>query len=169
MMDRRAGRTQRSGCEFCAIVAGRAQASIVCEDARALALMDINPVRPGHVLVVPKAHRAQIWEMADAEWAAVYRRLPTLVRALKAATSADAVDILSLNGRAGGQSVFHLHVHLIPVHARAPVLRRKGRRVTFGLVQRRASRAELDALAERIRANLPGRSGIPRSRWKSTA
>jgi histidine triad (HIT) family protein len=168
-MDRRAGRAPRSGCEFCTIVAGRAPASIVYQDARALALMDINPVRPGHILVVPKAHRAQIWEMADAEWAAVYRRLPTLVRALKTATSADAVDILSLNGRAGGQSVFHLHVHLIPVHAREPVLRRKGRRVTFGLVQQRASRADLEALAERIRANLPGRSGIPRSRWKSTA
>jgi histidine triad (HIT) family protein len=117
--------------------------------------MDVNPVRPGHMLVIPRAHRAQIWEMAESEYASVYRRLPALVRALKRAMGADAVSILSLNGRAGGQTVFHLHVHLIPVREGDSVLRRTGRRVTFRFVQGRAPRAELDEIARRIRACLP--------------
>jgi histidine triad (HIT) family protein len=139
---------------FCAIVAGRAPASLVYRDRAALAVMDVNPVRPGHVLVIPTAHRAQIWELSEAESAAVYRRLPALASALKGAMAADAVMIFSLNGRAAGQTVFHLHFHVMPVHARDPLLRRRDRRVTFQLVQGRAARAELDALARRIRARL---------------
>lgn len=144
---------------FCAIVAGRAPASIVYRDRGALAFMDVNPVRPGHLLVIPAAHRAQIWELDEAESAAVYRRLPALASALKAAMAADAVTIFSLNGRAAGQTVLHLHVHLVPVHAGDPLLRRRGRRVTFRLVQGHAARAELDALARRIRARLLDRAG----------
>ena len=140
---------------FCAIVAGRAPASVVYRDRATLAFMDVNPVRPGHVLVIPTAHRAQIWELGAAESAAVYRRLPALASALKAATAADAVMIFSLNGKAAGQTVFHLHFHLVPVHAGDPLLRRRGRRVTFRLVQGRGARAELDALARRIRTRLP--------------
>jgi histidine triad (HIT) family protein len=148
-------------CVFCAIVAGRAPAALVYRDRAMLAFMDVNPVRPGHVLVIPAAHRAQIWELGEAESAAVYRRLPALASALKAAMAADAVTIFSLNGRAAGQTVFHLHFHLVPVHARDPLLRRRGRRVTFRLVQGRAARADLDALARRIRARL--RDGAERA------
>jgi len=146
--------TRQRHCVFCAIVAGRVPASIVYRDRATLAFMDVNPVRPGHVLVIPTAHRAQIWDLAEAESAAVYRPLPGLALALKAAMAADAVTIFSLNGKAAGQTVFHLHVHLVPVHAGDPLLRRRGRRVTFRLVQGRASRARLDALAGRIRACL---------------
>ena len=146
----------RPDCVFCRIVAGQAPGSTVFEDGRVLVFMDANPVRRGHVLVIPKAHRAQIWAMADAEFAAVYRTLPTLVRALARATGADAVNILSLNGRAGGQSVFHLHFHLIPIHRNRPPLRRVGRRVALEFVQQPASRAALDRIARRIRGHLAG-------------
>jgi histidine triad (HIT) family protein len=141
-------------CPFCRIVAGQAPASTIFETPRTLAFMDLNPVRCGHVLVIPKAHRAQIWEMRDEEFAAVYRSLPSLVRAVAAATKADAVDILSLNGPAGGQTVFHLHVHLIPVHASHSPLRRRGHRVALELEQRPATRAALDRIARRIRGCL---------------
>jgi histidine triad (HIT) family protein len=144
----------RPDCVFCRIVAGQAPGSKVFEDGRVLAFMDSSPVRRGHVLVIPKAHRAQIWEMADAEFAAVYRTLPTLVRALAQATGADAVNILSLNGRAGGQTVFHLHFHLIPIHRNRSSLRRVGRRITLEFVQQSASRAALDRIARRIRGHL---------------
>ena len=149
-------RENRPDCVFCRIVAGQAPGSTVFEDGRVLAFMDSSRVRRGHVLVIPKAHRAQIWAMADAEFAAVYRRLPTLVRALARATGADAVNILGLNGRAGGQSVFHLHFHLIPIHRNRPPLRRVGRRVALELVQQPASRAALDRIARRIRGHLAG-------------
>jgi diadenosine tetraphosphate (Ap4A) HIT family hydrolase len=65
---------------FCAIVAGRAPASIVYRDRATVAFMDLNPV-PVHVLVIPTAHRAQVWELDAAESAAVYRRLPALAAA----------------------------------------------------------------------------------------
>lgn len=168
---RRPGRGRRGeslpDCVFCRIVAGQAPSSTVFEDGRGLAFMDTNPVRRGHVLVIPKAHRAQIWTMADAEFAAVYRTLPTLVRALAQATGADAVNILSLNGRAGGQTVFHLHFHLIPIHRARSPLRRKGRRIALEFVQQPASRAVLDRIARRIRSHLagartPGERGISR-------
>lgn len=144
------------GCVFCRIVAGQAPASTVFEDGRMLAFMDTSPVRRGHVLVIPKAHRAQIWDMTDAEFAAVYRPLPTLVRALARTVGADAVNILSLNGRAGGQTVFHLHFHLIPVHRDRSPLRRVGRRLTLEFVQQPESRAALERIARRIRAHLGG-------------
>ena len=123
--------------------------------------MDINPVRRGHLLLIPKAHRAQAWDLSDVEAARILRCLPMLVRAVKSATSADAVDVLNLNGRAGGQSVFHVHFHLIPVHRRRPLLRRRGRTVILRAVQRAASRAALEAVAKIIRARLRGgpRSG----------
>jgi len=134
----------------------------VYEDARVLAFLDINPVRRGHLLVIPKAHRAQVWEMDNAEFAGVYRCLPKLVLALRLAVAADAVTIMSLNGAASGQTVFHLHFHLIPVHERQPVVRRNGRRVTLRFVQRPAPREELERVAEEIRAHLRGRRQAPR-------
>jgi len=127
----------------------------VFETDRTLAFLDINPVRPGHVLVIPKAHRPQIWDLADGEFTAVYRTLPRLVSGLRAAMRADAVDILSLNGPAGGQTVYHLHFHLIPVHARRSPLRRRGRRIALAFEQRPAPRAALDRIARRIREHLP--------------
>lgn len=148
-------------CEFCEIVDGRAPASKIYEDAWTLAFMDINPVRRGHVLVIPKAHRPQVWDMSEVEGARVLRCLPTLVRAVRSATSADAVDVLNLNGRAGGQSVFHTHFHLIPVHRRRPLLYRKGRVVVLRAWQRTASRAALEAVAKIIRGRL---SGTPTAR-----
>jgi histidine triad (HIT) family protein len=149
-------RDSRPDCVFCRIVTGEAPGSTVLENRRVLAFMDTSPVRRGHVLVIPKAHRAQIWDVADAEFAAVYRTLPTLVRALARATGADAVNVLSLNGRAGGQTVFHLHFHLIPIHRNRSPLRREGRRVTLEFVQHPASRATLDRIARRIRGHLAG-------------
>src|SRR5262249_29797715 len=107
-------RARHADCVFCRIVAGGASASRAFERPRVLAFMDVNPVRPGHLLVIRKAHRPQIWDMADAEFSVVYRTLPTLVRAVARAMGADAVNVLNLNGTAGGQTVFHLHFHLIP-------------------------------------------------------
>ena len=145
-------------CVFCRIVAGEAPASKVLENGRALAFMDVNPVRPGHLLLIPKAHRAQTWDMGEAEFAAVYRSLPRLVRALARAMRADAVDVLNLNGAAGGQTVFHVHFHLIPIHRGRSPVRRRGRRVGLAFTQASPSRAVLDRAARRIRAALSSAS-----------
>ena len=153
-METTRGGERRPDCIFCRIVAGQAPVSTVFDGEGVVAFMDVNPVRPGHVLVVPKAHRAQIWEMRDEEFASVYRHLPTLVRALKRAMQADAVDVLNLNGSAGGQTVFHVHYHLIPIHRTDSPVRRDGRSVGFAFEQQAAAREELDRLAEQIRQAL---------------
>jgi diadenosine tetraphosphate (Ap4A) HIT family hydrolase len=65
--------------------------------------------------------------------------------------AADAVDVLNLNGPAGGQTVFHVHFHLIPIHRHDSPVRRDGRSIGFAFEQQAAARDELDRLAQQIR------------------
>ena len=85
-------RDRRPDCVFCRIVAGEAPVSKVFEDARTLAFMDVNPVRRGHVLVIPKAHRAQVWDMRDS----IRRRVPASAQPRAGTRPGDA-------GRCGGR------------------------------------------------------------------
>jgi len=101
-------------CIFCKIVAGQIPCTRVYEDPAVLAFMDINPISPGHTLVVPKKHCEAISEMSAEEAAALFRPVPSLAAAVKAALGAEALNVLQNNGRAAGQAVDHLHVHLIP-------------------------------------------------------
>ena len=101
-------------CIFCKIVAGQIPCTKVYEDAACLAFMDINPISPGHTLVVPKKHCEAIGQMSADEAAALFRPIPSLAAAVKEAMKAEALNVLQNNGRAAGQAVAHLHVHLIP-------------------------------------------------------
>jgi histidine triad (HIT) family protein len=101
-------------CIFCKIIAGQIPCAKVYEDATCLVFMDINPISSGHTLVVPKKHYEAIMEMPADEAAALYRPIPALAAAVKAALKAEALNVLQNNGRAAGQAVDHLHVHLIP-------------------------------------------------------
>jgi histidine triad (HIT) family protein len=101
-------------CIFCKIVAGQIPCTKVYEDAACLAFMDINPISPGHTLVVPRRHYEAISEMSADEAAALFRPIPSLAAAVKEALGAEALNVLQNNGRAAGQAVDHLHVHLIP-------------------------------------------------------
>jgi histidine triad (HIT) family protein len=101
-------------CIFCMIIAGQIPCTRIYEDASVLAFMDINPISPGHTLVVPKKHYEAITEMPADEAAALYKPVPALAAAVKAALKAEALNVLQNNGRAAGQAVDHLHVHLIP-------------------------------------------------------
>ncbi|MGH7468801.1 MAG: HIT family protein [Longimicrobiales bacterium] len=104
-------------CVFCRIIGAEEMVSIVHEDDRAIAFLDIQPVSRGHTLVVSKDHYATLFDMPDdlaAHCLALARRIgPGLQRA----TGADAVNLFSANGRAGGQDVLHFHFHLIPVRS----------------------------------------------------
>ena len=102
-------------CVFCRIIAGEEMVSIVHEDDRVVAFLDIQPYSPGHTLVVTRAHHDDIFDVpADlaAHCLAVARRLGAGIRE---ATGAQALNIFSANGAAGGQDVRHFHLHLIPV------------------------------------------------------
>jgi histidine triad (HIT) family protein len=101
-------------CIFCKIVRGEIPSAKILETVDVLAFLDINPVNPGHTLLVPKAHHAQLSELSDAVAAAAGSLLPRLCRAIAAATGADGLNVIVNNGRAAGQTVDHGHWHIIP-------------------------------------------------------
>ncbi|MCB2189387.1 MAG: HIT family protein [Deltaproteobacteria bacterium] len=101
-------------CIFCDIVAGKVPAFKVYEDERSLAFADINPVTPGHTLVIPKNHTANLWEITPGDLAGVHQAAQKVARAMKAALKPAGIFLAQLNGEAAGQIIMHYHVHLIP-------------------------------------------------------
>lgn len=108
--------TYDSGNIFAKILSGAVPSHKVYEDADALVIMDVMPQGPGHALVIPKVASRNL---LDADPAALARLMPIVqkvARASKAAFAADGITILQYNEPAGGQSVFHLHFHVVPRH-----------------------------------------------------
>ena len=101
-------------CLFCRIVANEIPASKVYEDDEILAFLDIHPVNFGHLLIVPKPHFTRLAELPDALAMASARLVPRLSRAILAATSAPGLNLIVNNGAAAGQTIDHVHWHLIP-------------------------------------------------------
>lgn len=101
---------------FARIMRGELPSQTVYEDAETLALMDIMPRADGHVLVIPKAACRNVLDAPADALKAVALTVQKLSRAVKAAFAADGVTIQQFNEAAGGQVVFHLHVHVMPRH-----------------------------------------------------
>jgi histidine triad (HIT) family protein len=101
---------------FAKILRGEIPSVKVYEDEHTLAFMDVMPQAPGHVLVVPKAASRNL---LDADPAALAKTIPvvqTIANAVKEAFDADGVFVCQFNEPAAGQTVFHLHFHVIPRH-----------------------------------------------------
>ena len=101
-------------CIFCKIVAGEIPAVKLLDDDKVLAFMDINPACRGHILVVPKNHAENIFEISEADLSAVTGAVKRCAVAVKNALGAEGVTVLQLNGTASDQVVPHLHVHIMP-------------------------------------------------------
>jgi len=99
---------------FSKIIRGEVPAHKIYEDDHIIAILDTAPLSEGHALVIPKEPAETIDQLSDEFSAAVGRVLPRVVRALKKATGADAVNILQNNGSDAGQAVPHVHFHVIP-------------------------------------------------------
>lgn len=104
-------------CVFCRIIAGEETVSIVHEDDRAVAFMDIQPASPGHVLVVSREHHTDLFDTPESLAAHCLKVAKRLAPGIRRATGAEAVNLFSANGEAGGQDVAHFHLHVIPVRA----------------------------------------------------
>jgi histidine triad (HIT) family protein len=103
------------GCAFCGIVAGELPVSVVVDTGPVLAFMDIDPVTPGHVLVIPKAHLPDLADLTDAlagEMMAVARRVAAALR--RSGLPCDGVNLFYADGEAAFQEVFHSHLHVFP-------------------------------------------------------
>jgi histidine triad (HIT) family protein len=102
-------------CVFCAIIAGDAPASIVHRDDRVLAFMDIRPVTPGHLLVVPIAHATYLADVEASTGAALFGVASSLAAALRrSGLPCNGVNLFYADGVEAGQEVFHAHLHVIP-------------------------------------------------------
>jgi histidine triad (HIT) family protein len=101
-------------CIFCDLIRGAAEVSVCYEDARAIAFMDIQPVNPGHVLVVPKAHYATLHDLPHDVAMHLFDVAMRLAPVIRKVAAADDMNIVVNSGAHAGQNIFHYHVHLIP-------------------------------------------------------
>lgn len=115
MHARTAPMTPSSGhCIFCDLIRGAAEVSICYEDSVAIAFLDIQPVNPGHVLVVPREHYEVLQDIPKDVGAHLYQVATKLIPRVQAASGASDMNIVVNSGAAAGQNVMHYHIHLIP-------------------------------------------------------
>lgn len=104
-----------SDCVFCKIIDGEIPSYTIYEDEYVKAFLDISQATPGHTLVVPKEHVANIYEYDEKLAEKVFSRIPKIARAIqKSAPDILGMNIVNNNGELAYQSVFHSHFHLIP-------------------------------------------------------
>ena len=101
-------------CIFCKIIDGEIPAVKVLDEELVVAFMDINPSSKGHMLVVPKNHTENIFEISESDLANLIKAVKRCANAVKEALNAEGITILQLNGKASDQIVPHLHIHIIP-------------------------------------------------------
>jgi histidine triad (HIT) family protein len=99
---------------FARILRGELPAAKVYEDGVAIAFLDLFPQSRGHTLVLPKAPARNLLDVAPRDLEALILRVQTVARGLRKALAPDGLSVMQFNGAAGGQSVFHLHFHIIP-------------------------------------------------------
>ena len=101
-------------CIFCKIVAGEIPARVLAEDEQTLAFMDIAPATRGHLLVIPKRHAADLWEIEEDDLLAVTRVARQLAVRVGERLGADGVNLINSCRPQAWQTVFHFHMHVIP-------------------------------------------------------
>ena len=136
-------------CIFCKIIAGDIPSFRIFEDDASLAFMDINPAQPGHALVIPKRHAADVFSIDANALAAVTRTAARVARAVNDSLAPAGLNLVQCNGEAAGQSVFHFHMHVLP--------RACGDDLKMNLGLRPGDMRDIEAQCERIKAAL-GRS-----------
>ena len=101
-------------CVFCKIIQGDIPSATVYEDNDFKAILDVGPAARGHVIILTKKHYANLMEADDAVLSGIMIVAKKIATALKKTYQCDGINILQNNGEASGQTVFHLHVHVIP-------------------------------------------------------
>jgi histidine triad (HIT) family protein len=130
---------------FAKILRGEADAYRVYENDNALAFLDLMPQSDGHTLVLPKAPAENLFDLEPSIAGTLFQSTQIVAQAVRAAFKPDGIIVTQFNGSAAGQSVFHVHMHIIPRYAGTD-LRWHGREM--------ADTAILENHAERIRAAL---------------
>jgi len=134
-------------CTFCRIIKGVAPASTVYFDEKVMAIMDIQPVNSGHVLIIPKIHVAQLSELDEETGAHMFKIAMRVAEALRQSDiKCEGINLFLADGEIAGQEIFHVHLHVIPR------FRGDGFKIRFGPnYSSRPEREELDRIGEKIR------------------
>ncbi|WP_345628821.1 HIT family protein [Rugosimonospora acidiphila] len=134
-------------CVFCQIIRGRLPASYAYADEEVVAFMDLRPLTPGHLLVVPREHASGLMDLDEAGGLHVWLVAHRLARALRhTKLRCEGVNLLVADGAVAGQQVFHAHLHVIP--------RFEADGVRIGTEAPDGERAALDSAAAAVRAGL---------------
>ena len=144
-------------CIFCRIVAGTSECQEIYRDDATLAFMDIHPANDGHCLVIPKQHFAAVFEMPPEAFAAVAAAAAKVARAVHEVLQPGGISLVQANGALAGQSVFHVHVHVLPRRAGDDLLINWGRNRQD---TKNGSSADIAAIAERLRSRLLAIEGV---------
>ena len=133
-------------CIFCKIVQKQAPSSIIYEDEEVMVFLDIRTLNIGHTLVIPKAHYVDIFDIPQGLFSQVHNVSKQIALGVKKATNADGISIIQQNGKAAGQDIFHLHVHVVP--------RFEGQKLQSFSELKEVDRASLDEMAKKIKLDL---------------
>ena len=133
-------------CLFCGIIDGSVPSQMIDSDERTIAFMDIAPATPGHALVVPRKHSADLLEIDSDDLSATVIAAQRLARRMKDALGADGINLINACGAAAWQTVFHFHIHVIPRYAddplKLPWIPEEGDQDEIGKVARRLRGAD---------------------------
>jgi len=131
-------------CVFCEIAEGRAEASIVYDDDRVVAFMDLRPITTGHLLVVPRKHAESLADLNVDDGAQMFRVGQRMAAAIRESrVRSDGVNLFLADGEAAGQEVFHVHLHVLPRYA--------GDGFKLQITSADPNRSELDDVAAQLR------------------
>ena len=135
---------KKDDCIFCKIAAGEIPSATVYEDDSFRAILDLGPAAKGHTLVIPKEHSENLLDVGPETAKKALSVISKTANAIKDAMGCDGINVVQNNGEAAGQTVFHLHVHLIP--------RMKDDNIDIKWAQGEC--ADGEKIAEKIKANL---------------
>jgi histidine triad (HIT) family protein len=137
-------------CEFCAIARGEDDsAEIVCEGDTWLAFFPIRPATPGHTLVIPRTHVSNLWDLEPPLTDQLMEAVVKVGRAIDKALSPEGMNLITSAGKTAEQTVFHLHLHVVP----------RWQRDGFGKIwpgDKRFEDSDLDDVAGRVRSACAG-------------
>jgi histidine triad (HIT) family protein len=113
-----------AGCVFCRILAGDLSSTVIAADdaSRAIAFMDINPATPGHLLVVPRTHTSDLLTADPHDLTACVLMAQRMAHLVRERLGAAGVNLVQSSGAAAWQTVYHLHLHVIPRYEDDPLV-----------------------------------------------
>ena len=137
---------KKQDCIFCRIISGEIPSTTIYENSKFKVIMDIAPANTGHVLILPKEHYDNIYDIDTATAGELFELAVMTARALKSVLDCDGMNILQNNGTVAGQTVFHFHMHIIP--------RYEGDTVNIGWKELSYEDGEMEQLREAIRKEM---------------